>query len=331
LAAGAAAGLTCWFWLPVAQARSSPQLGYLAASHPYLDSVIGLGGTATGEPGLFRQDWEFLNDVGGYIVMAQSLLGLLLALSLGRRGPQEDRLAASRLPPESNATDSSVSDVLFLRAMPWVVGFAFAAATEPGARLLLQLPRFEWIQFSWRFQLLISLWCGVALASLPCHRKSLLPVGFAAALMVFFGPLASPVGAALPQQRPDLPRVLSSEQFERLRPLERAAYAGNLIELRPNGIDTRYYLPAPFGRAEVIEGAARVEPQILRTSYRRYRVETPTGATVRLVTYHASGWSATLDGRSIEILMESETGLQIVCVPAGDHQLDMEYRVAWRW
>ena len=48
----------------------------------------------------------------------------------------------------------SAPDVLFLRLLPRVLGLTFLAATEPGAWLLLNLPRFELVQFSWRWQLL---------------------------------------------------------------------------------------------------------------------------------------------------------------------------------
>jgi hypothetical protein len=321
-AAVAAAALSCWYWLPLLDAGSYTRGDYLSESHPYLDSVFGAaaaGGTAGGP------DWIFLNDLGRYIVAMQSLLALLLTLVLAAKRDQSStdcRNAGRRGPFDG---------VLFLRALPWVAGFAFVAATAPGAWLLLRLPKVEWIQFAWRWQLLVSLWCGVGLASLPWEKRSALPAGVAAMTLLFFSPLLSRSGTLPREQRRDLPAVVSPAQFEALPPLDRAAYAGNLLELRPNPVDSRYYLPAPFGRAEVASGAARVVPGILRTSYREYRVEAEGAATIRLVTYQAPGWSARVDGRAAKIRVESETGLQLIEVPPGIHRIEADYHVPWGW
>lgn len=320
----AAAGLSCWYWLPLLPAGSYTRVDYLAESHPYLDTVFGSRSAAGGT--VFGEDWVFLNDLGRYIVLAQSLLALLLALVPGSKRP-----GGSRRDCAEAGTAQPADGVLFLRALPWVAGFAFLASTEPGALLLLKLPRVELVQFSWRWQLLVSLWCGVGLAALPWEKRAALPAGVAAATLVFFSPLLSRSDASLEEQRADLSPVLSRAQFESLPPLDRAAYAGNLLELRPNRVDARYYLPAAFGRAEVVSGEAHVEPRILRTSYREYVVEASGEAAILLVTYHAPGWSARLDGREAEIRMECGTGLQLVDLPAGNHRLELEYRVPWPW
>jgi hypothetical protein len=323
--AAAAAVLTCWHWLPSIAAGGYARVEYLAASHPYLESVFGRTVSAS-TAGVLDQDWMFLNDLGRYVVLAQSLLGLLLALALGGGRDAETRAI------ENACLDGRPAPkVLFLRALPWLTGLAFVAATEPGAWLLLQLPRFEMVQFSWRWQLLVALWCGVGLASLPWERKSLLPGGFAVLSLAVFLPLLSASGTRLDEQRADLPDSISPQQFEALPALDRAAYAGNLIELRPNSIDSRFYLPAAFGRAELVSGEGEVTAEELRVSYRDYSVRTEAGALIRLVTYHAPGWSARIDGSEVEIRMECETGLQVVVIPAGARRLELRYRVPWPW
>jgi hypothetical protein len=335
--AAAAAALSCWYWLPLVSAGSYARVGYLAESHPYVDSVFGgaavgddarndaaMSGAAVGGAG-GGQDWIFLNDLGRYIVALQSLLALLLTLVLAAKrnhGSRDCHDAGRGAPFES---------VLFLRALPWVAGFAFVAATAPGAWLLLWLPKAELIQFAWRWQLLVALWGGVSLASLPWEKRSALPAGVAAITLLFFSPLLSRSGTLPSEQRRDLPAVLSPAQFEALPPLDRAAYAGNLLELRPKRADSSYYLPAPFGQAEVARGAARVVPGTLRTSYREYRVEAAGAATIRLVTYHAPGWSARLDGLEATFRVEGETGLQLIDVPPGIHRLEADYNVVWGW
>ena len=321
--AATAAALTCWFWLPLLQAGSYTRLEYLAESHPYLDSVLVAG--VPGISGVFQKDWTFLNDVGRFIVAAQSLLALSLTLVLRREttGPgQVQGASAGDLPPRR---------VLFLRALPWVAGFALLAATGPGARLLLELPGAALIQFSWRWQLLVSLWCGLALASLPWERQAAPAAILALVTVGFFSPLLSPSRVQPGERRRDLPPVLSKTQLEELQPLDRAAYAGNLLEQRPNPADRNYYLPAAFGLAEVVVGKARIEPQVLKTSYRKYRVLAAGEATIRIRTYQAPGWSARLDSQPVEIRMDCETGLQRLRVPPGEHVLVLQYEVPGRW
>lgn len=325
LLAAAAAVLTCWHWLPSIAAGGYARVEYLAVSHPYLESVFGRAVSAAAT-GVFDQDWAFLNDLGRYIVLVQSLMGLLLALAL-----IEDREMKTRAIEDARPESRLAPKVLFLRALPWLTGLAFVAATKPGAWLLMQLPRFEMVQFSWRWQLLVALWCGVGLASLPWERKSLLPAGFAVLSLAVFSPLLSASGTRLDEQCADLPDSISPQQFEALPALERAAYAGNLIELRPNAVDSRFYSPAAFGLAELVSGESEVTAEEPRVSYRKYSVSTEAGVLIRLVTYHAPGWLARIDGSEVEIRMDCETGLQLIAIPAGAHRLELQYRVPWPW
>ncbi len=312
LLAVAAAALTAWFWLPAFQAASYTRLNYLSESHPYLDSVFGVN-IAFGESlphlhGPFQRDWAFLNDIGRSIVIAQSLLALLLTLALRR--------------------NSASAPILFLRTLPWAAALSLFFATAPGALLLLALPRAAIIQFCWRWQTLVALWCGPALASLPCRKQSTPTLVFTGATIALFSPLFLP-SESQPPAPPSrlLPPVLSKAGFERLPPIDRAAYAGNLIEQRPNATDSNDYLPAPFGVVEVVGGAAQVAPQSLKTSYRAYRITATGEATLRIRTYQAPGWTARLDSQPVEIQPDPSTGLQLVRVPPGTHRLELSYRL----
>lgn len=318
-----AALLTCWFWLPSFHAGSYARVDYLTFSHPYLNSVFG-GGDGTAGDAVFSQDWQFLNDLGRYIITAQSLVALLVVLALMRpRGRRQSEVVAK--------SEHPTTDVLFLRALPYVAGFAMLAAMEPVARLLLYMPRFESVQFAWRWQLLVALWCGVGLASLPRHRKSALPGAFAALAVLFFLPLISPSSVLPSDQQSDLSRAVTRSELDEMESVDRAAYAGNLLELRPNEMDSRFYLPGQFGRAEVIRGEADIEARVLRVSQREYSVTAESDSTVRLLTYYAPGWSAELDGETVSMRMDRETGLQLVDIPAGPHRLLVEYAVPWPW
>jgi hypothetical protein len=171
----------------------------------------------------------------------------------------------------------------------------------------------------------------LALASLPWDKKSLPPALLALVTLALFSPLLTASNIQPRDQRRDLPPVLSRVEFEKLPPLDRAAYLGNLLEQRPNGVDTRYYLPAAFGRAEIVSGEASIEPRILKTSYREYKVVAATEAIVQIETYHAPGWSASLNMRPVGIRMDCETGLQLITLPPGTHRLQLDYRLSWPW
>jgi hypothetical protein len=314
--------LSSWYWLPLIQAGAYAGVDYLDESHPYLNSV--LGASVEASSGVFQKAWTFLNQIGRYIVLAQSLLALLLAFALWPK----------KAAPGTGGNDSGNSPpqpVLFVRALPWVAGFAFLAATEPVARLLLELPNFTWVQFSWRWQSLIALWCGVGLAALPWEKKSAPAAALAVATLLFFSPLllASKVQPLDPTH--PLPPAVTEAQFEELTPMERSAYAGNMLGLRPSRADRRYYRPAEFGKTEVVSGEARVEPRVLRTSYREYWIAAVSDTTVRIETYHAPGWSARLDRQPVEVREDAASGLQLVSVPAGTHRLELRYQLPWPW
>jgi 4-amino-4-deoxy-L-arabinose transferase-like glycosyltransferase len=322
-----AAILSCWYWLPLIHAGTYAGVGYLDDSHPYLNSVLG-GSSQSGEQaagGVFQQDWVFLNEIGRYIVIAQSLLAALVVFALRRKpAPPELRRDGAKTPP---------GKVLFLQALPFVAGFAFLAATEPGARLLLELPNFTWVQFSWRWQSLVALWCGVGLAALPWEKRSAPAAILAGMTLLFFSPLIIASDVQPLEESHVLPSALTSVQFRDLSAIEQSAYAGsNMLGLRPSRIDQRYYLAADFGKAQIIAGEAQIEPLVLKTSHRAYTISAASPATVRLETYHVQGWSAQLDHQEIEIQQDAETGLQLVSVPPGTHRLDLSYNAPWpRW
>jgi hypothetical protein len=314
--------LSSWYWLPLVQAGTYAGVDYLDESHPYLNSV--LGATVEVSSGVFQKAWTFLNQIGRYIVLAQSLLALLLAFA---SRPKKAAPASAG----DRSVNSPPQPVLFVRALPWVAGFAFLAATEPVARLLLELPNFTWVQFSWRWQSLIALWCGVGLAALPWEKKSAPSAALAIATLVFFSPLLLASNVQPLDANHDLPPAVTEAEFEDLTPIERSAYAGNMLGLRPGRADRNYYRPAEFGKTEIVSGEARVEPRILRTSYREYWITAVSDTTVRIGTYHAPGWSARLDRQQIEVREDPDSGLQLVTVPAGTHRLELRYQLLWPW
>ena len=184
----AAMFITSWPWIPLLEAGEYLRLDYLEQSHPYLEST--LWGPAP-DSTLYEQNWTFLNLVGKGIVVAQSILSLFVFLAL-KDAARAD--AAARDTAEAASVTARVS-FAFLELLPWIAGFALLAAIEPAARLLLELPRFPMIQFSWRWQIFVSLWCAAGLASLPKRPLSLIAAAVGVAVLLFFSPLLSPAGA----------------------------------------------------------------------------------------------------------------------------------------
>ena len=69
----------------------------------------------------------------------------------------------------------------------------------------------------------------------------------------------------------------------------------------------------------------------LRPAQRLYTVEAASPSTLRFLTYHCPGWRATLNDAGHPIGAETETGLQLIDVPAGLHRLELIYEVRWGW
>ena len=315
--------ITAWYWMPLLDAGSYLRLDYLTRSHPYLEST--LWGPAS-DSTAYEQNWTFLNLVGKGIVVAQSILSLFIILAL-KDSARADITEQGTKKPDSLACQPLV----FLDLLPCISGFALLAAIDPVARLLLELPPFSLVQFSWRWQIFVSLWCAVGLASLPRRPLSLVAAALGGVILLFFSPLLSPVDVRPAATSSTLPREISKDQLDALEPSIRAAYGANAIELRPAGSDSAYYLPAPYGRVRVLAGQAAVTATTLRPGRRLYTVEASSPSTLQFVTYHCPGWKATLNGAGHPITAEAETGLQLINVPAGLHRLELSYEVRWGW
>ncbi len=304
--AAAALLLTVWFWLPQLYAASYVRADILGRRHGYRESTF-FGATAGGSG--YEKDWQFLNEVGRLIVVAQTVLAFALA-AVGR------------------GRDAS-SGNLFLRALPWVAGVALLVSIDPVAVLLLKLPGYAAVQFCWRWQVLVALWCGVALAALPAKPGSLVPAVTALLALVFFSPLLSRSTLLPWTDKNALLPTVGEEMLDAMPSPMRALYLDSLIEHRPRGSDNLYYLPAEPGRAEPASGAAAITVEEIRTSERVYSIDTASGCWIRFFTYQCPGWTAHLDGATAPIETEAETGLQMLALPPGQHRVVLRYGAAW--
>jgi hypothetical protein len=57
----------------------------------------------------------------------------------------------------------------------------------------------------------------------------------------------------------------------------------------------------------------------------RYRFISETGFRARFLTFYFPGWRATIDGKPIQLDISSASGLMMVNVPAGDHELVLRF------
>jgi hypothetical protein len=301
--------LTSWFWIPQVHGVSYTRADFLRERHPYLESIFFADAAAATE---YAKDWEFINWVGRVIAIAQ----FLLALSLTLVKQAQDR----------------VSGELFLGTVPRCAVFSVLAGLPPVAALLVWLPGYGMVQFFWRWQILLSLWLGVALAAVPRKLDAGLPVITAAVVIILFSPLLLPASVEPLQDLSILKRTVDEQTLQSMPPQKRALYLGSLPEHRPRGSDKLYYLPGEPGRVEVASGDGRVLEKRVRASQREYWIESRTESRLRILTYHCPGWIAELDGQEAGIERECESGLQLLRLPSGSHHLKLTFRPQWpRW
>ncbi|RME74793.1 MAG: hypothetical protein D6784_09280 [Chloroflexi bacterium] len=82
--------------------------------------------------------------------------------------------------------------------------------------------------------------------------------------------------------------------------------------------------PERLDRASLPPGASA--DRLAQTAVtHRYRLQSPTGFTLRVRQFYYPGWQARLDGRPLEIRVEPETGLMLLDIPPGEHILDLHF------
>ncbi|MEZ5395553.1 MAG: hypothetical protein R2724_22445 [Bryobacterales bacterium] len=297
----AAAAATVWFWVPLMRASGLAQTPYLAQSHPYEQSLWLRPPSA---PDAYSQTWEGLNDFGLIVAGLQFALVAVILLAGYRQ------------------TKTQV-----VRCLPWVAGFVALASVYPVGAWLARAPGLALMQFSWRWQGPLAILCAVALAGLPRKRMQAPAV---VAMLLALGFLPFFRGSdALPADVAELsPRPLSEQEYAEVGPRQRALYTGNLIEMRPLGSPRLRYPPADAGSIEVVAGNAEIEAASVEQAERVYRIRADGPATLRLQTFAFPGWTAEWQGKPAPIRVESDTGLQLVDVPAGEGELRLAFS---RW
>ena len=288
------------------QSGQYARVEYLIESHPYQASAF--FGSVSGDSA-YQADFEDINSIGKVVIAAQTLLALATFGAL--------------------RTDAGRELPLPLQLLPWAALACLLLSSEPVAGWLAQAPRLGMVQFAWRWQLLIALWCAIGLASLKKGPPGYVAWGLGAAVLVFFSPLLTASKRA-PAQAEGLPPSIALSELDERGAVVRAAYSANALELRPRDADWLLHLRAPYGRIEVVDKEIGMQIESLAPSTRMYRLKSTGGGRLRLVTYDCPGWSARLDGQDWPIATEPGTGLQLVDVPSGEHVLELGFEpVGW--
>lgn len=297
-AALAAAVLTAWFWLPMLAAASRAKTSYLAELHPYERSLwFAPAGAGDG----FSQAWADLNEFGLMVAGVQLLLAAVAVFAL--RGKRKTIAAAT---------------------LPWVAGLVLLASVYPVGAWLAALPGLTFLQFAWRWQGPLAVWCVLGLASVPRERLTGAAAVFGLATL-FFLPLFTPSDEERPSVA-DMPnRPLTAEEYAEVEPGLRTLYVTNLIEMRPKGASMLRYPPGRPGRVDVVSGAAEIEATHIGQARREYRIRISDPAVLRLRTYAFPGWTAEWNGEPAAIEREASTALQLVRLPAGTGTLQLSY------
>ena len=296
-AAVAALAVTAWFWIPMLMIASEAQTGYLATSHPYAHSLIGGPTSATTA---LERSWTMVNGLGKAVAVSQLLLAAWLCWVL-RKADQ---------PPS-------------LSVLPAAIVLVAAASFYPTGDWLTAAPQFDNLQFAWRWQGLVAVLYGAALAALPAGRRTA-PAFLTVLLILSFLPLLTPADRAW-RKNDRFERTFDQEQFSDVDPATRAAHLHNRIEMRPNGADRLFHPRGAPGRWEILNGEARISAEFLAPSRRVYSIQADSPVTLRLLTYHFRSWQATVDGAPIAIGREAHSGLQLVSLPAGSSQLELKF------
>ena len=304
-AAVAAAVATAWFWAPLLRAAAAANTSYLAELHPY-ERTLWL--RPPDPPGALLQSWDEVNDFA--LIVSGVQLALAAAAAIALRG---------------------TVGKLFPRTLPWVAGFVCLASVYPFGAWLAKAPGLSFMQFSWRWQGPLAIWCALGVAAVPRGRM-LAPGCLFAAAALFFLPMFSPSDALPADPARISSKPLSPDEFAALEPPERALYVSNLIEMRPRGSAETRFPPADPGRCEIVSGQAAMRPLRIGQARREYRVNAKTPVTLRLHTYAFPGWQARWMGQPLEIRAEAGSKLQLVDLPAGEGLLRLDFsRRALLW
>ena len=279
----------------------------------------------------YRQAWSGFNDATSYLILAQSLTGLLLALSCWPKF-RRDRL----------------SPLVWFGSM--LVGFGFLISLPVSGVLWRYLPGLKFIQFPWRFQPFVALGLGLlAVVAIDCRPslkklpRMLLMAGLTWLIVIQL--IFTVVFVKLDEDDVTREQVASLLAATDAKPvnlqegtslqneddLKYVPYTSNQLYFRPVGSAFILYPPAAKpGGLSLLDAEGRVSVETLEIARREFLIESQSPTKARVETHNHPNWHAQLDGQEIAIQPEPETGLMLVDLPAGQHRLSLKYEARYR-
>lgn len=201
------------------------------------------------------------------------------------------------------------------------VGVAMFLMTDRSAFLWRAIPALPYLQFPWRYFMVISLGtavlAGLLLSSITSRTvRALLVIGVIGWHYSAHRDHMKPA-SYIPLRAMNIDRPHWAE-------LERVG-GGAFIERGFTPVAARDEAPAGIGRWTIVDGTADVRPIRMADHLMDLEVETATGVRLRLNSHSFPGWSVSVDGEPVEIATEPRHGFMEVTLGAGTHRVEARF------
>jgi hypothetical protein len=321
--------LTAFFLWPQFVERDWVQLGLQAVQQDYRNYFLF---ASSPDASRYRQAWADVNHVTSLITLGQTLMALLLALMCRRIFSQT-----------TEQSQLSVSAWLGLA----LAAFGLIISLPVSEILWRYLPGLKFVQFPWRFQPYVALGCGLLAATAIDQWPALNPKSRMRIMAFLTWVVIANAIFTVMLARLDEPGITRAQVVEFLNApnsepvtidegrrlqneddLKYIPYAANQIYFRPPGSDFTLYPPVEQpGGLSITSGRSRVVVRQLQIAHREFTVENDGPAQAKIETYRYPHWVARIDGREVSLATEPGSGLMLVDLPSGTHNLRLDFEI----
>lgn len=316
-------GLSAFFWLPPLLERGWVQadrlLGTWVFDYHYnflsLDHVLALPRVA--DPYLIN-DWP---------QKSLGLIPVLIALLPLLRWPRLSRTARS------------------IVVLLWILtlGYAFLVLS-PSVWLWDRLPLLPYIQFPWRYlgpaAFCLALLAGAGVSSAPTENppaKSVRSVEKVFHFIVTLGLMATliaanlgwffPASCAAPTDTSPAAMIAWERMTDTLGMTAKGEYLPIWVERFPEStaLDAAYAAGGPIARldADALPSGATITHAEYGALHAVIGMTTPEAFQARYLAFYYPGWHVTVDGASVDVMPEAESGLVTFPVSSGEHRIEV--------
>ncbi len=321
-----AVALTAFFWLPALSEGQAAQL-YLTHSARGNDYHFNFAtiGEVFSPPAPSDPLWQNppLRIALGWAQIALAVLGVLFIRRLSSREQRAHVILAALL-----------AVIFILMALPLTLPVWDA------------LPLIRFVQFPWRFVgraiLPISLLAGAGTYcvwrgtySVIRNSRTLLVTRYSLLLIFTLPVLLSAAPQLYPRVcpgKPD-PNILDLFAYEHatghigIDPL--GAYLPVTVVEHPTGsaLEAQYAAQEPIKRFDraALPAGAQVVAETYRPNFASLELSSPIGFRATYLAFDFPGWQVTIDGQPLPIIPSDPNGLITFDVPAGQHQLEVQF------